>query len=263
MSLRKYGKQDYRVAVIHGGPGAIGSVQPVCEEISEYCGVLEPLLTERTVEGQLNQILDTLGKNVKGPATLIGHSWGAMLVYIFAARYPVLVRKIILVSSGPLEEFHADGIHENRESRLTAGEQEELERIRLFFSGPRRGNPDRMFARYGALMEKADSYAPLELHADDRLFSYEVYARVWPEVLEMRKRGLLLEMGNSIRCPVTVIHGDYDSHPAWGIKASLDKLIPGYQFYCLHNCGHTPWMEKYARARFYRILRQEIMNAEE
>ena len=45
-NLRVYGKAPYSVAVIHGGPGAPGSIAPVASELSKDIGVLEPLQAE-------------------------------------------------------------------------------------------------------------------------------------------------------------------------------------------------------------------------
>lgn len=56
MKLRKYGEKPYKIAVVHGGPGAAGSVKPLCEELSKFCGVLEPLQTEMSVHGQLDEL---------------------------------------------------------------------------------------------------------------------------------------------------------------------------------------------------------------
>ncbi len=52
-NLRKYGKAPFKVAVIHGGPGAPGEMAPVARELSSVSGVLEPLQTATTIEGQI------------------------------------------------------------------------------------------------------------------------------------------------------------------------------------------------------------------
>lgn len=259
MNLRKYGEKAYRVAVIHGGPGAAGSVKPICEELSKLCGVLEPLQTEMSVEGQLHELKEILEGNTEEPIILIGHSWGAMLVYMFAAKYNHLVKKIILVSSGSIEEKYYEDLQKNRESKLTEEEKSELKSLQHIFSNPDGNDMNKVFACFGALMEKLDSYAPIEIYNDDSLFNYEIYTKVWPEAHALRKSGSMYEMGKDIKCEVVAIHGYYDSHPAYGIKASLEKIIDKFKFYKLENCGHSPWNETYARGEFYRILRAEIL----
>src|SRR5579863_2737773 len=113
-NLRVYGKAPYRVAVIHGGPGAPGEMAPVAKELSETNGVLEPLQTMTTVEGQVEELATVLKEHGDLPITLVGYSWGAMLSYIFTARHPAFVKKLILVSSGPYEAHYAAGIMETR-----------------------------------------------------------------------------------------------------------------------------------------------------
>lgn len=259
MNLRRYGEKPYKVAVVHGGPGAAGSVKPVCEELSEVYGVLEPLQTEMSVEGQLNELKKVLEENTDEPITLIGHSWGAMLIYMFAAKYNHLVKKIILVSSGCIEEKYYEDLCNNRESKLTKEEKNELNSLRKSFMNPNDKDMNKVFARFGALMEKLDSYEPIEIENDESLFSYEIFEKVWTEARALRKSGLLYDMGKNIKCKVVAIHGDYDSHPAEGIRTSLEKLFSNLRFYELKKCGHSPWREVYAKDEFYKILRTEIL----
>jgi hypothetical protein len=40
---RLYGRPPYRIAVLHGGPGAAGEMKPVAEALSADFGFLEPL----------------------------------------------------------------------------------------------------------------------------------------------------------------------------------------------------------------------------
>ena len=100
-NYRKYGFKPFKVAVIHGGPGAPGEIAPIAKELSSGFGVIEPLQTANTIDGQLDELLEILSIQGNLPITLAGHSWGAWLVFIFAAKHPEIVKKIILVSSAP------------------------------------------------------------------------------------------------------------------------------------------------------------------
>jgi len=55
--------------------------------------------------------------------------------------------------------------------------------------------------------------------------------------------------------PVTAIHGDYDSHPAEGVRLPLFSVLKNFQFILLEKCGHTPWNERYARDQFFGVLK--------
>jgi len=51
-NLRKYGKPPFKVAVVHGGPGAGEETAPVARELSLAWGVWEPIQTATSLEGQ-------------------------------------------------------------------------------------------------------------------------------------------------------------------------------------------------------------------
>ena len=68
----------------------------------------------------------------------------------------------------------------------------------------------------------------------------------------------LLELGKKINCPIVAIHGDYDPHLAEGVKEPLTRVLKDFRFVLLEKCGHEPWLERYARHEFYRILKREV-----
>ncbi len=119
INIRKYGKTPYRVAVIHGGPGAPGEMAPIARELSQIFGVLEPLQTKTTLNEQLEEIKIVLSDNSNFPLTLIGFSWGAILSFIFTSKNPEYIKKLILVSSGVFEEKYAVDIMKTRLRRLS------------------------------------------------------------------------------------------------------------------------------------------------
>jgi pimeloyl-ACP methyl ester carboxylesterase len=113
--------------------------------------------------------------------------------------------------------------------------------------------------RLGALFAKADTYAPLPRQNNGvSEFSEEINRRVWAEAKELRISGALLALSKKIRCPVVAIHGDYDPHPAEGVKKPLSRTLKDFKFILLEKCGHEPWMERYAKDRFYEVLKGEI-----
>ena len=260
-NIRKYGNRPYNVAVIHGGPGAPGEMAPVARELSSLTGVLEPLQTKSTLEGQIQELHDVLKEHGDIPVILIGFSWGAMLSFIFTARYPALVKKLILIGSGPFEQKYADNIVGDRLNRLT--EEERIEALNLIenINDPAAGNKDKSLARLGALFAKADTFAPLPPPPPEKevfAVSEEINRKVWAEAKELRISGELLSLGKRINCPVLAIHGDYDPHMAEGVKKPLSRVLKDFKFILLEKCGHEPWMERYARDTFYEIMRREI-----
>jgi len=257
-NLRKYGNPPFTVAVIHGGPGAPGEMASVARELYAIRGVLEPLQTKTTLESQVMELKAILEKHGTLPVTLIGFSWGAMLSFIFTARYPRFVKKLILIGSGPYEEKYAEKIIKTRISRLGEKDWENFLALNEALNDPSAKNRDKALCSFGKLMSKADAYDPIPYEEELLECSYDIFKGVWEEASELRIRGKLLQMGNKIKCPVVAIHGDYDPHPFEGVKEPLSRVLKDFRFILLEKCGHKPWVERQAKARFYDLLKDEI-----
>jgi pimeloyl-ACP methyl ester carboxylesterase len=257
-NVRTYGKAPYSIAVIHGGPGAPGEMAPVAEELSATYGVLEPIQTGRTVEEQVEELKDILKDSAVLPVTLIGFSWGAMLSFVFAARNPSFMKKLILVGSGVFEDRYAVNIMKTRTGRLSEEERTRLNYLSEALNDPANLEKNADFARLGELLSKADSYDPLFQKSEAIECQYDIYESVWKEAEQVRTSGDLLRMGSRIRCPVVAIHGDYDPHSAEGVEIPLSGVLNDFRFILLERCGHRPWYERHAKERFYAILKSEL-----
>lgn len=261
INLRLYGTAPFTIALIHGGPGAGGEMAPVARELAAEFGILEPIQTAQTLNGQVEELRSVLVQHADLPVTLVGYSWGAWLSYLLAARYPALVRKLILISSGPFEQKYVAELQATRFNRLTPAEQQEFSAIITALGVPDTRGKDTLLARLGELAAKTDSFDPLEnetREADAVGLQGDVYQGVWNEAAQMRQSGELLAMGAAIPCPVTAIHGDTDPHPAAGVEKPLSAGISDFHFILLEHCGHTPWLERRAKTAFYDTLRAEL-----
>ena len=252
---RKYGSAPYNIVVIHGGPGAPGEMAPVAKVLSLDYGVLEPFQTKTSINGQMDELKFILDENSSKPLTLVGWSWGAWLAFIFAAKYPKYVKKLILVGSGPFEEKYATNIMKTRFDRLGENDKENLDSLMKLLGD---SNSNEILMKVGKLISKADSYQPIPYHDTVLEFQPDIYQKVWKEASELRRSKKLVGYGKKIQCPVVAIHGDYDPHPSDGIKIPLSKTIENFKFVLLKNCGHHPWYEKLAKDKFYEILKSEI-----
>lgn len=258
MNPRVYGAAPYSVAVLHGGPGAAGEMAPVARALASRRGVLEPLQTADTVEGQLAELRDILARSAELPAVLIGFSWGAMLAFMYTAHFPGDVRKLILVSSGAFEDEYAERILPERLSRLTGAEKAELETLLERFEEPAAPDLDAGLARLGEILSRADAYRPIADPGPSIVVDFHIHQRVWDDVRALRSDGRLLDLGRSIRCPVVAIHGDFDPHPADGVRIPLARVVPDFRFVLLERCGHRPWIELEARGAFFALLESEL-----
>ena len=257
-NLRKYGEAPFDAAVIHGGPGAPGEMAPVALELASGWGILEPLQTALSLDGQVEELRDVLEKHGDPPVTLIGFSWGAMLSFVLAAHHPSLVAKLILVASGPYEAEYAANLMNTRLGRLDQPDRREALSLLEALNDPEVGEKDALMARLGELMDSTDSYDPLPHTSEILGCRYDIYQSVWEEAAELRKSGGLLELGKRVRCPVLAIHGDYDPHPSEGVRAPLSRVVKDFRFILLEKCGHRPWVERSARDGFYSVLEREL-----
>ncbi|MBN1438212.1 MAG: alpha/beta hydrolase [Anaerolineales bacterium] len=257
-NFRLYGKAPYCIAVLHGGPGAPGEMAPVARELASARGVLEPLQTKDTLEGQIQELREVLQARAELPVSLIGWSWGAWLGYLLAARYPPLVKKLILVGSPPFDHRFAAQVEENRMSRLNEEDQREATRTLKRLSDISGQSHQTSLARLGVLFSKTDNFRPLPLPDETIKLEFNIYRAVWRTASEMRRNGNLLGLGKRIRCPVVAIHGDYDPHPAEGVQNPLESVLSDFRFLLLPKCGHEPWREKEARAKFFSVLSREL-----
>jgi pimeloyl-ACP methyl ester carboxylesterase len=250
IQLRTYGNPPFSVALVHGG-----------RRLSDRFGVLEPIQTATSLPGQVTELSAMLKDFTTTPLTLLGYSWGAWLSWMVAAQYPGLVRKLILVSSGPFEEQYVAILKQNREMRLTQAESLEFARLVEQLASPDTPEKDDLLAGLGLLADKTDMYDPLpvDVQPDDEVeLNGRIFHSVWNEADEMRRTGRLLELAEKIACPVVAIHGDYDPHPAEGVRLPLAARLKDFKFILLEHCGHTPWHERQAQLRFYQHLYGEL-----
>ena len=259
MNTRKYGQQPYKVAVLHGGPGAPGSMAPVARELGKTLGVIEPLQTKDSLEGQIDELRNQLHAHADLPVTLIGSSWGAVLALFLAAREKEMVRKLILIGSAVFNAESSSRIENIRLNRLTEEERQRHEIIIHDLEQAPAARREQLMKEWGDILFKADVYDPLTDDLEVIEVQYEIFTGVWSDFVALRDRpGYLKSAFSKISIPATIIHGEYDPHPIEGIRPFLEDCLPEVRFYILPECGHYPWIERRAAGRFFEILADEI-----
>jgi pimeloyl-ACP methyl ester carboxylesterase len=257
-NVRKYGTGPYNVAVIHGGPGAPGSIAPVARELSTVCSVLEPLQTAETLDGQVEELEELLKKHADLPAVIIGWSHGSGLSCLLAARHPDIVEKLVIIGTTPFNAKYQAEITGNRLLRLNEEERAEFFSLADIILDSSRENRSEAMAGLFRLANKADSYALLPLKDDVLEYQPDINISIGKDWRRLLDGSELLKIIPDIKCPVVAIQGDYDVNPAEAVKEQFSPVIKDFRFFLLEKCGHCPWYEKYARDRFYDILKQEI-----
>lgn len=250
-NYRQYGDTPARTVVLHGGPGGAGEIEPLARELGRRgYAVLEPFQTMHSVGEQVDELRSQIEEHCTSPVDVIGWSWGAWLGCLFAAQHGKLVRKLILIGSGPFEAQYASAIRKTKNSRLTNKERAELKAISLI--------GEDAVARFIELSDVADTYERDASPQPSVSFDRTIHAAVWPEADGMRRSGALLDAVTTIQCPVLAIHGDYDPRPSAGVEIPLKAALPKAQFVLLEQCGHKPWQEIHAKVAFYRLVENAL-----
>lgn len=255
--IKTYGKQPYKIVLVHGGPGAAGEMQSLAEILPAKYGILEPYQSQMTIDEQIEELKDQITGHTNEKVIIIGYSWGAWLSFLFTARYNALIEKLILVSSGPFKEQYVSQIMMNRLKRLNGVDKKRIKILLNKLNQEFIENKEETLDEFKTILSKADHFKPL---SDDTSiqFNERIYNKIWTEASKLRKSGKLLRQAESIAVDVVAIHGEYDPHPYQGVKEPLENHLKNFEFILLKACGHKPWIEKEAKDEFLRRLTNAI-----
>lgn len=251
--IRLHGRPPYKTILIHGGPGAVGSLEICADRLSRLSGkgVAEALQSKYSIAELKKELYEQIWENCAKKVTLIGHSWGAWLAALFAAEYPLLCENVVLVGCPPLQDQYVEDIHSRRMQNLSQAEREIFRRL-----AENRASDEDM-GKIPQILERSDNYCleyseiPENLMADSRMHNC-----IWSEAAALRTAGDLLAAFQRIRSKLYLIQGAVDPHPAEGVIRPLEEKEISCETYILERCGHSPFQERYAKEEFYRILLQ-------
>lgn len=253
--VRLYGNTPYRIVLVHGGPGAIGSLKGFAKELAELSqiGVVEALQSKYSIAELIEELYMQIKDNCIDKVSLVGHSWGAWLAALFAEKYPELIEHVILIGSGPLEDKYVSEIGTHRFQNLSEEDGAILQRL------IDNQATDEDMEKIPNIFEKSDNYCieNREEHKADKA-DCEMHNKVWSEAAKLRTDGELLTSFKNIKSKIYLIQGQGDPHPVRGVTIPLQENGVLCETYVLEKCGHSAFMEKYAKDQFYKILLQLI-----
>jgi pimeloyl-ACP methyl ester carboxylesterase len=246
------------VVVLHGGPGAPGSVATLAAALTDEgfaaaepwqrrSGGGEPLTVERHVAD--------LAAVVDGPTHVVGWSWGAMLGLSFAAAHPEVVRSLVLVGCGTYDEESRAAYERRMQERLGADGRARMDELRARLaavSSP--DEADTILAARGRLAGHAMDYDAITDDTDLPPADANGHEETWADVLRLQAEGTEPAAFAAITAPVLMLHGDTDPHPGPSTRDVLQRYVPQLEYVELARCGHTPWLERHARADFLTHL---------
>jgi pimeloyl-ACP methyl ester carboxylesterase len=262
ITVRRYGTKGPAVVLVHGGPGAPGTLAPVARALEDGWRVLEPLQRTReqsplSVEVHLD---DLHGVMPPQPTAMVGHSWGAMLALCYAARHPDRVERLVLVGCGTFDKEARAQLRRERKRRIEAkgiaGDVAALEARLRDETDP--GRTDAILRELGDLTDAIDHYDALPEKDETLDIDGPGHKEAWEDMLRLQEEGVYPAAFVAVRAPVTMLHGEYDSHPGPAIRDSLAPYLRELTYRSFPRCGHTPWVERHAREPFLEALRENL-----
>ncbi len=254
IECRFNGKPGRTVFLLHGGPGAPGSLAPLAEGLKERFFTVEPFQRKSgacplTVARHVEDFHELVLEACKGePSVVVGHSWGAMLALAVAAAHPEDILSLVLVGCGTFDRLSRARMDETLSQRM----DDESRRKVLAIKESKSSAGERMRSLANLLLPFY-SFDPL-MPEETSGFDPQAYGETWEDMLRLQEEGFYPSAFSAIRCPVLMLHGSWDPHPGRMIKDSLAPHIPQITFVELEECGHVPWIERKARERFFSLL---------
>lgn len=255
LEAREYGSPGLHVVVLHGGPGAAGSVAPVARELAAEFHVLEPFQRGSgpeplTVARHVEDLHQFIGARLAGsrPA-LVGHSWGAMLALAFAAAHPDATGAIVLVACGTFDEVSRGQFQATLDRRIGATLRWRMARLTREVT-----DPDERLRRLGDLLLPPYSFDLVSLDQEVARCDATAHEETWDDMLRQQRTGVYPAAFRAIRVPVLMLHGADDPHPGTMIRDTLLAHIPHLEYEEWARCGHYPWLERAVRADFFTCL---------
>jgi pimeloyl-ACP methyl ester carboxylesterase len=258
IEVRAHGVAGPFVGVLHGGPGAPGSVSGLVRVLAQSFRVLEPW--QRGSGGErltvARHVADLAEVAPERAVVWVGHSWGAMLALSFAARYPERTRGVVLVGCGTYD-VASRAIYQQR-MRAIRERRGDLARVDALLAqlNASEDADERTRIRLELAFNSAEVMTVDAVEAPDLSGGVDVLSNreTWEDAMRLQREGIEPALFSAITAPVLMLHGDDDPHPGDETYQTLKRCIPQLEYRAFPRCGHEPWRERYAREPFLGAL---------
>lgn len=252
------------VVLLAGGPGFNATyLEPIWKALPGYKfivpdqrGTGHSFLTK--IDSGTMQIdryvedLDVLRKHLKlKKLVLAGHSWGGMLAFAYAARYPENVDRLLLLGSGGITRDFFMYFNSNIKMRLREEDLAEAKASKGLAANLSAIWPGYFFNRQSAMATKSLVDTNLADHNAAKInnLTLQDYKKTGSSRAASLKK---------FSAPVYIIQGRQD--PVGESTAYETKqIIPQTRIFFIEKCGHLPWLEDdVSAARFYELIRNAL-----
>lgn len=254
------------LVVVHGGPGnSMDSILPD----------LEPVARGRTLiyydqrgSGRSDLITDpqmlSISKHVEDletvrsffdldRVTLLGNSWGGMLVAFYAVEHPERVERMILHSPGEPTKAYMEEADRQMQLRLDRELSDQQKQRYAFLSDERNWieaqDPKAICREFYQLLlpfyvAKTESVSRIKgdvCSGPDETLRYQQYVN--RQIMSSLGDWDLLPSLRSVNAPVLIIYGDAD--PAFAeTPRAWERAFPNARLLLIKDAGHVPHVEK-------------------
>jgi proline iminopeptidase len=254
------------VVLLGGGPGFNPNyLVAICQKMTGYRFIVPDqrgsgqskmdkvdsinMSTDKHVED-----LEALRVHLKLSKLIIGgHSWGAMLGFAYAAKYPANVDRLILLGPGGITSAFFTYFGSNLQCRLHEEDKEESRKSTLREGYIKAIMPGYFFNRERAMDMKKMLDSTLmnkNISAISKLTIKSYVATQDDRVKKLRK----------FKNPVYIIQGRQDPIGESTVY-EIKNLLPQTKYTFIEECGHFPWLEEEkAVTEFYKILNSSLKN---
>ena len=248
------------VVILAGGPGLNAIyLESMYKKVSDSfrCIVLDQRGTGRSVLQSVDSItismanyvndLEALRKHLKlDRLTLIGHSWGGMLIQEYASRHPNQIEKILLLSpGGPTNKFFSyfgDNItfrlHEEDFKEAALADSLKQSSLKAIW-------PGYFFDRKRALATKATVTSEVHGQKGVNSIALRSFAALQNERVSLLK---------NYKGAVYILQGRQDPIGESTLY-EIKEVLPQAKIYIIEKAGHFPWLENEAQVKkFFETL---------
>lgn len=197
-----------------------------------------------TLEGHLAD-LDGIRREMGfGEINILGHSMGALVAMLYAAKHTVETRSLVLVHPGPpLDAEMQEALHGAFMAGHTAEDRSRLAELASspqFADGDPKAMEDYFKTLYSPFLTDRKNLEKLDFGFTGTTAKYapEAEEHLLEQVLLMDP----ITLARKIACPTLVIHAQFDLIPE-DFSQLLAESIPGAEYRLVEGLGHFGYLE--------------------
>jgi 3-oxoadipate enol-lactonase len=168
-------------------------------------------------------------------AHLLGHSLGAHVALLLAARHPDRVRRVVAAAPTAHADLHLESVFDLWEALIRSELPDHVVNLGVVLLAFGRDGPERLLA---ALVREMDAHP--------------IPRATMLRYVECDRRLDLRQALSRLDAPLLVVAGEQDALSGVAQPRSIAEAVPGSRLEVLAACGHSPQLER--AAAFARLV---------